>query len=175
MRWAVALPVMMIITILQVEIFDSALIGGRIRIDLPLYLLVAIGLSTRSTEAATAGFVLGVVVDLFQFGPFGIQALMYCLAGWTLAEARIRVLQDGSGARTMQGILWTLVVTSLTWLLGAVFGQKPLALNFGPWGVLLNLVAAGALGGLAVHLMSRLVRLIVKEEWDSRANAMVTL
>lgn len=155
MRWAIAVPVMFAITIVQVAVFDQALLAGQIRLDLPLYLLVAIGLSSRSSSAALAGFTLGVVVDLFQFGPFGVHAMIYCVAGWVLAESRERVLQDGIGFSIMQGALATLAVTGLTWLLGSVFGQGPLALNQGPWGVLLNLAMIGLLGGIAVRPMTR--------------------
>ena len=163
MRWPIAIPVMFAIAIVQVAVFDQALLGGQVRLDLPLYLLVAIGLSSRSSSAALAGFTLGVIVDLFQFGPFGIHAMIYCLAGWVLAESRERVLQEGIGFSIMQGTLATLAVTGLTWLLGSVFGQRPLALNQGPWGVLVNLAIIGLLGGMAVQPMARVARQITTD------------
>ncbi len=174
-RWVVAIPLMFVVAIIQVSVFDLALVGGAIRLDLPLYLLVAIGLCSRSTQAALGGFVLGLVVDLFQFGPFGIHALIYCLAGWSFAEARLRVLQDGASARTMQGVFSTLVVTVLTWLAGPIFGQEPLALSRGPWGVLATLVIVGLLGGIAVHPMSRVVGPMVLDSESGRAGSAVGL
>ncbi len=155
MRWPIAIPVMFAIAIVQVAVFDQALLGGQVRLDLPLYLLVAIGLSSRSSSAALAGFTLGVIVDLFQFGPFGVHAMIYCVAGWVLAESRERVLQEGVGLSIMQGTLATLAVTGLTWLLGSVFGQRPLAMNQGPWRVLANLALIGLLGAMAVGPMAR--------------------
>ncbi len=172
-RWTVGLPLMFAVTIMQVAIFDSALIGNQIRLDLPLYLLVAIGLSVRGEQATLGGFALGLIVDMFQFGPFGVNALIFCLAGWSLAEARLRVLQENASFRTMQGVLSTLVVTGLTWLLGSVFGQSPLGLNNGPWGVVANLAAVGLIGGIMVHPMGRLVRWMLRKEWVDRATPAV--
>ncbi len=160
MRWAIAIPTMFAVTFVQVAVLDQALLGGQVRLDLPLYLVVAVGLSSRSSSAALAGFVLGVIVDLFQFGPFGIHAMIYCVAGWVLAESRERVLQEGVGFSVMQGTLATLAVTGLTWLLGSVFGQRPLALNQGPWRVLVNLAMIGLLGGMAVGPMTRLANMM---------------
>jgi rod shape-determining protein MreD len=160
MRWAIAIPTMFAVALVQVAVLDQALLAGQVRLDLPLYLVVAVGLSSRSSSAALAGFALGVIVDLFQFGPFGVHAMIYCVAGWVLAESRERVLQEGVGFSVMQGTLATLAVTGLTWLLGAVFGLRPLALNQGPWRVLVNLAMIGLFGGIAVGPMTRLAHMM---------------
>lgn len=167
-RWSLVLPVMIAAVLVQTAVFDVALVAGEVRIDLPLYLLVAIGLSTETTQAAVIGFVLGLFVDLFQFGPFGLHALIYCFAGWTLAEARLRVLHDGIGLRSMQGLWWALVVTGLTWMLGSVFGQQPAALRHGPWGVVATLGVIGVVGSIAVHPMGRVISWTMQQPWQGR-------
>lgn len=173
--WPKALPLMSLVVLAQVAIFDVALLAGEVRLDLPLYLVVAIGLVARSRHAILACFVLGLIVDLFQFGPFGLHGLMYCLAAWTLAEARLRVLQGGASLRTVQGMMATWAVTGLSWLLGGVFGQEPFALNHGPLGVVLNLLIVGVCGGIAVHPMTRVAHGLYEEPLGGRDVPLVGL
>lgn len=151
-RWPVALLVMLTTVLVQASGFDQVALPANSRLDLPLLLLVGIGLVGSANTAALAGFVLGLMVDLFQFGPFGIHALVYCLAAWTLVNARVRILEAGASFRTIQGAGAVVVVTALTWFVGGVFGQDPPP--FDQW--LPRLGWSAIFGAILVHLAARL-------------------
>lgn len=123
--WVPAVAVLSGLSVVQVAIFDQFWIGGRVRIDLLLLAVVSIGLRADARSAALLGFAAGLFVDLFRFGPFGLHALIFCLAAWTLANNDARMLQVGAGFRFAQGTFAVLLTVAATWTTAAVFGQRP--------------------------------------------------
>ena len=169
-RWPLALAVMLVTVLVQASGFDQVAMPGNSRLDLPLLLLVGIGLVGSANTAALAGFVLGLMVDLFQFGPFGIHALVYCLAAWTLVNARVRVLEAGASFRTVQGAGAVVVVTALTWFVGGVFGQDPPALD--QW--LPRLGWSALFGAGLVHFAARLAGRMLTDVSSAASNEPVS-
>lgn len=153
-RWPLALLAMLATVLVQAGGLDQVALPNNSRLDLPLLLLVGIGLVGSAENAAVTGFVLGLLVDLFQFGPFGIHALVYCLAAWTLVNVRVRLLEAGASFRTIQGAGSVVVVTALTWFVGGVFGQDPPPLD--EW--LPRLGWSAVFGAVLVHLATRSAR-----------------
>lgn len=124
-QWPATLAILSGLSVLQVGVLDQFWIGGRVRIDLMLLTVVSIGLRAEVRQATLLGFVVGLFVDLFRFGPFGLHALIFCLAGWVLANNGARMLQVGVAFRLIQGAFAVLLVTAATWTAAAVFGQRP--------------------------------------------------
>lgn len=169
--WGHALAVIGVTVLVQVANLDRLHLLGELRFDLPLFLLIGLGFAARSHNAAILGFVLGLAVDLFQFGPFGLHAFVFCLVAWSLAEARVRVLQDGASFRTVQGSVAAVVVTSVLWLAGSVFGQSPPP--FSTRSVLLVFLT-GLIGGIMVHPSTRVAQWMLVERQMARSEAGVS-
>lgn len=156
-RWGASALVVISAVVVQSAGFDQAEIFGRGRLDLPLLLVVGIGFVARADEAAILGFGVGLLVDLTQFGPFGLHALVYCLAGWALAETRIRMLEAGASFRTVQGAGAVALVTAVTWFAGGIFGQDPP--RGSDW--LVRLALSALLGAVLVHPVARVAQWMV--------------
>lgn len=152
-RWAHVVVVLTAASVLQTGIFDQTSLFGRIRIDLLILVMLGIGFATDQRTAALLGFVTGLTVDLFRFGPFGLHALLFCLAGWLLATGRDRMLQAGSSFRTVQGAIAAATITGATWIGAAVFGQTPPPFDNE---TLLDLLLIAIVGGLFVHPADRI-------------------
>jgi rod shape-determining protein MreD len=165
-RWPQTIAVLAALSVLQVGVFDQFWIGGRVRIDLLQLLLVSIGLTVDIRRATMLGFVIGLSVDLFRFGPFGLHALIYCLAAWVLASNGARMLQVGPGFRIAQGTVAVLLVTAATWSTAAVFGQRPPA--FGNES-LIDVGLAAIVGGVALGAFGRLTTTIVSSDPGARS------
>ncbi len=151
--WPHAGAVIAAAVVLQVANFDRILLADRVRVDLPMLLLIGVGFAAPPATATALGFTLGLAVDLFHLGPFGLHALVYCLVAYSLAQAKLRALQPGRSFLTLQGMVAAAVVTAVIWLAGAVFGQSPPRFDLGNVGVL---VAVAVIGGVAVHPATRL-------------------
>lgn len=151
-RWPLFLLVTLVVVIVQATGFDQMQLPGSSRLDLALLLVVGIGFAARPDEAAVQGFVLGLATDLFQFGPFGLHALVFCLVGWSLATLRIRVLEPGASFRTVQAAGAVAMVTALTWFAGGTFGQAAPPANQWP----ARLILAALCGAVLVHPATRL-------------------
>ncbi len=167
-RWSHIVIVIGAVVIAQVATFDQTLVAGTVRLDLPLYLLIGVGFVARSDEAALLGFVVGLSVDLFQFSPFGLNALLFGIVGWSLAEARVRMLQPGTTFRTFQGALAAVAVTSLSWFAGAIFEQDPPPFTNRTLGILATI---GIIGGVLVHPATRLARWMVDTQMTAPGGA----
>lgn len=125
--------------------------------------MVGIGFAALPNQAAVQGFVIGLATDVFQFGPFGLHALVYCLAGWSLATLRLRVLEAGASFRTIQAAGAVAVVTVMTWFAGRTFGQaSPPASQW-----LGRLAVTSLCGAILVHPATRLGRWMLNEEESS--------
>jgi rod shape-determining protein MreD len=157
-RWPQTVAILSALSILQAAVLDQFWLGGRVRIDLLLLVVVSVGWSASARDAALFGFVTGLFVDLLRFGPFGLHALIFCLAGWALANNGARMLQVGAGFRAIRGMAAVLLLTAATWVAGAVFGQRPSALGDGP---LLTLGLVALVGGLVLLPIERLAAVMV--------------
>ncbi len=159
-RWVYALLAIATATVAQAVIFDQLIfVGGRVRLDAPLLLVVGLGFVARTEDAALLAFITGLMVDLFQFGPFGLHALVYTLAVWSIGVVRVRLLQPGTSFRVVQGALAVMVVTSLSWLVGAVFGQDPPR----GWRAIVGVLGAGFAGAILGPTMARVARWMTDE------------
>ncbi len=164
-RWGYALLAIVTSAVAQAVVFDQALLfGDRVRLDGPLLLIVGLGFVARTEDAALLAFVTGLAVDLFQFGPFGLHALVYTLAVWSIGIARVRLLQPGTSFRVVQGALAVMVVTGLSWVVGAVFGQDP------PSGgrAIAGLAGAGLAGAVFGSAMAGVARWMIDERTMAR-------
>jgi rod shape-determining protein MreD len=146
-RGPMTVAVISVTAVVQTVAFDQVRLLGGARIDLPLLLVVGVGFLAQPDEAAGLGFATGLIVDLSQFGPFGMHALVFCLAAWSLCLARIRMFETGFSFRSVQGAGAVMVVTALTWLVGGIFGQSPPVGR--QW--IQQLILAGLQGALLVH------------------------
>ncbi len=151
-RWFHALLVIVVVVLVQVSVFDRYEPLDLVRIDLPLILIVSVGFVATPNDAAVLGFTTGLLLDTMQFGPFGLSALVYCLAAWTIVLARLRVLQAGASFRTVQGAAIVMLVTAATWGAGNVFGLRPPDFGVGSFA---RLALAGLVGAVLVHPLSR--------------------
>lgn len=159
-RWLRTLAVIAVIAVAQVGTFDQTLVADRIRLDLPLYLLIAIGFVSRSDEAAVLGFVTGLSVDVFQFSPFGLSAMLFAVVAWGLAESQIRLLHPGRVFRTVQGAMATIGVTTLLWFSGVIFDQDPPPFTNS---TLVTLLLIGLIGAVMVHPATRVARWLLDD------------
>lgn len=157
-RWVQSLAVLAALSVVQTSVFDQYWLGGRVRIDLLLLVVVSVGWSASARDAAVLGFVAGLFVDLFRFGPFGLHALIFSLAGWALANNGARMLQVGTGFRLVRGAVAVLLVTAATWVAAAVFGQRPSAIGNDPLPTL-GLIAVA--GGVALIPIGRVTSVMV--------------
>lgn len=147
-RWSHTIVVLTAASVLQTGVFDQVLIFGRVRVDLMLMVVLGVGMSAEAPTAALLGFITGLAVDLFRSGPFGLHALLFCLAGWSLVIARDRMLQAGSSFRTVQGAVAASVITAATWIGAAIFGQtSPSFTNR----TLVDLAWVGLVAAVLVH------------------------
>lgn len=144
--WLRSLAILAALSVVQVGVFDQFWIGGRVRIDVLLLAVVSIGLRADVRQATLLCFVVGIFVDMFRFGPFGMHSLIFCLAGWALANNGARMLQVGPLFRIAQGAIAVLLVTAATWTTAAVFGQRPPAFgNESLVGIVLTALVGGVL------------------------------
>ncbi len=164
-RWPQTIALLAGLSVMQVGVFDQFWIGGRVRIDLLLLLVVSVGLTVDIRDATKLGFVIGLVVDLFRFGPFGLHALIFCLAGWALANNGARMLQVGPGFRVAQGTLAVLLVTAATWTTAAVFGQRPPAFGNDS---LIDIGLAAIVGGVLLGAFGPLTATLVPSSPGNR-------
>lgn len=160
-RWPQTIAVLTALSILQAAVFDQFWLGGRVRIDLLLLVVVSAGATSGSRDAALLGFVTGLMVDLLRFGPFGLHALIFCLAAWVLANNGARMLQVGPGFRLAQGAVSVLLVTAATWTAAAVFGQRPP--TFGNEAII-SLALTAVVGALLLGVVGRAVAHMVPSD-----------
>ncbi|MGQ9683294.1 MAG: rod shape-determining protein MreD [Anaerolineae bacterium] len=81
-----ALPVLLLLAILQVTLMPSLAIGN-LRPDLVLAAVVCWALYRGATDGAAAGFVAGLSLDLLAGSPFGIHGFVMAFVGVTAGFA----------------------------------------------------------------------------------------
>ncbi len=167
-RWLPAMAVIVAAIIMQVSVFDQYQPFGLVRIDLPLILIVSIGFVATPSDAAILGFMTGLLLDTIQFGPYGLSALVYCVAAWLIVLARQRVLQAGVSFRTVQGAAIVMLVTAATWTAGNVFGLRPPTFGLASIG---HLALVGLVGAVLVHPLTRAASWMVDDHERSSMGA----
>lgn len=155
MRWGLACLVIVTVVIIQVAVVDTLRPVGGVRIDLPLLLVLGFGFAARPPDAAALGFLTGLLVDLHQLTPLGLSALVYAVAGWSLAVGRVQVLDAGTFFRTVQGALAAVSVTALLWLSGSLLEQGPVASG---WPLVARVLGVAVVGAVGVHPATALGR-----------------
>ncbi len=168
-RWLHALAIIVVTIVVQVSVLDRYQLLDLVRIDLPLILIVSIGFVATPSDAAVLGFTTGLLLDTMQFGPFGLSALVYCLAAWLIVLARQRVLQAGASFRTAQGAAIVVLVTAATWAAGTVFGLRPPTFGLLSVG---RLLLFGVVGAVLVHPLTRAASWMVDDHERSSMSSM---
>lgn len=154
-RWGMTALVAVTLVIVQVAVVDTLRPAGGVRIDLPLLLVLGFGFTARPTHAAVIGFGTGLVLDLHQLAPLGLNALVFAVAGWGLAVGRVQVLEAGPFFRTIQGGLAALSVSGLLWVAGSLFEQDPVATG---WPLVVWTAGLAVTGAIGVHPATALAR-----------------
>jgi rod shape-determining protein MreD len=145
LRWGATALVAVTTVVAQVAVFDAVRPLG-VRIDLPLLLVLGVGLSARRPDAAVVGWCTGLLVDLHQLGPLGLTALVYTVAGWSLADSRVRVVEAGPAFRTVQGALAAVTIGWVLWAAATLLGQGPGPVGWPQLGWSAGLLLTGAVG-----------------------------
>ena len=145
LRWGATALVIVTTVVVQVAVLDTVRPLG-IRVDLPLLLVLGTGFSSRRSDAAVVGWCTGLLVDLHQLGPLGLSALVYAVAGWSLADSRARVVEGSPLFRTVQGALAALTVSWLLWVATALVGQLGEPAHWSLLGWSAGLALSGAIG-----------------------------
>ena len=148
LRWGLTLLVVVTVVIVQVEVVDTLRPFGVVRLDLPLLLVLGFGFAARPPVAASVGFLVGLVLDLHQLTPLGLSALVFAVAGWSLAVASEQVLDSGPFFRTVQGGLASLSVSALLWVAGSLLEQDPVETG---WPLVAWSVGLALTGAAGVH------------------------
>jgi rod shape-determining protein MreD len=128
-----------VVAVLLVGILVQTCFGNDLRVDdvapdFMLLLAVCAGFVAGPDEGALAGFVAGLLSDLFlQNTPFGLMALAACLAGYVVGWARASFLQPHpaivpvvAGGGTALGVLLFVAI-------GYVVGQAQLVAPGEKW------------------------------------------
>lgn len=76
---------------LQIAVAPWLTVAG-VQADLLLVVALAAGLAGGPERGARVGFVAGLLWDLLVAGPFGLSALVYCLAGHFVGSAQRSVV-----------------------------------------------------------------------------------
>ena len=163
-RWERALPILSLVVLVQVTILDQQWLLGRARVDLAVILVVGMAACAGAEDAARLGFIVGLMVDFFQFGPFGLNALVLSLVAWSLAVAKVRMLQPGALFHSVQSAVAVVLATVATWTAGAVFGLTPPPLDFDVL-IAMGLVALAAAS--LVHPATWLASQFLEQRYNS--------
>ena len=147
-RWERALPILLMVVLVQVTIFDQNWLFGRARVDLTIIVVVGIAARAGPETAARLGFLVGLMVDFFQFGPFGLNASVLCLVAWSLAVAKVRMLEPGALFHSVQSAAAVVLATVVTWTAAAIFGLTPPPFELG---VLVTMLLVAISAGALVH------------------------
>lgn len=147
LRWGLTALAALTTVIVQVAVFDVVRPFG-LRIDLPLLLVLGVGLTARRADAAVVGWGTGLVIDLHQLGPLGLTALVYAVAGWSLADSRRRAVEPGPAFRTAQGVVGAVTITWVLWAGSVLVGGGQGGLG---WGLLGRSIEMAVVGAIGVH------------------------
>ena len=110
--------------ILQIALLSRVSVFGS-RLDLPLALVVSMGLYRGSFHGEVVGFTSGLFCDLFSDGPImGIQAFSRTLIGYGIGFIRGRLYSDNFITQLVSGFIATIAHKFITLThLGLLFGD----------------------------------------------------
>ncbi len=161
-RWWAVVVVAVLAAAVQAAVFDQLRFPAGARLDLALLVVVGAALAVVvPVNAARIGAAVGLVVDLTQTAPFGINLLLFGLAGYLVAVTREGLAADGVLTRSLQGALASLVVAAFQYALARVFGLDPPAIGVA---VVAPLLVAAAIAAIVVHPAVRLGEVLLVED-----------
>ena len=139
--------------VIQVSVVPHFRMGGYV-IDLPLILVVLVGLHLSPQRGAFVGFLVGLVVDLALQTPFGMTALTFSLIGFAAGSVSLHLAERHAITRSLAVALLGATATALFAGFGALIGLEYVTRR--ELGAI-ALVTAAAAGPIAL-LLSPLVR-----------------
>jgi rod shape-determining protein MreD len=131
---AVLRLVLVVIAVLLVQLtvgLDVRIAGAHP--DFMLCLPLVAGLIGGPRLGAVVGFSAGLAMDLFLPTPFGLNALVGCLAGFSAGRVSGYEAEHGTWIMTpVVALVWSAAATMLYAVLGAILGQpQMLKVNLG--------------------------------------------
>ena len=145
-------PVLLLAVVLHSAVFPQ-LRAFDVGADVLLLVAVAAGIAGGPERGATMGFAAGLLADSFVLTPFGLSALVYCLAGWAVGSFQTRILHATWWIPVLTTALATAAGVLLFAGLGFVVGQDHLlSLRLVPI-VAVTALWAAALSPLFVRLL----------------------
>ncbi len=148
-RWAAVVAVGACVAAVQAAVFDQLDGPFGARVDLALLVVIGTALAVVAPiNAARIGAVLGIIVDLTQTAPFGINLLLFGLAGYAVAVSRESLVAAGPLLVSFQGAVASVAVAGLQYMLARVFGLDPPAIGIA---VLGPMAAAALISAVLVH------------------------
>lgn len=81
MNWKLYIPILTLIVPIQTTVSHSLSVQGTI-MDLGLVLSCLIGIKAGKTHGLLMGALIGIQLDLFSGGPFGLNLVTKSLVGW---------------------------------------------------------------------------------------------
>ena len=161
-RWPFVVAVGVLIAAVQASVFDQVTAPFGARIDLALLVVIGTALAVVAPiNAARIGAVLGLIVDLTQTAPFGINLLLFGLAGYAVAVSRESLVAAGPLLVSFQGAVATVAVAGLQYMLARVFGLDPPAVGLA---VVTPIIGAAVVGAVAVHPAVRVGNLLLADD-----------
>lgn len=109
--------------ILQVSVVPHFRLGGYV-IDLPLILVVLVGLHLTPQNGSLTGFMVGLMIDLALETPFGMTALTFSLIGFAAGSASPHVVERSVIIRALTVALLGATATALFAGFGVLIGLE---------------------------------------------------
>lgn len=139
--------------VLQVSLVARFSLDGA-RGDLLLLVALSAAVAEGPEKAAIVGFAAGVTFDLVLTTPFGLSALVYCVAGFVVGWFQGSVLRVSWWMPVVSVVLGSTLAVVLYAAIGAVLGQATLS---GP-PLPTIVIAVAVLNGLLAPLSTKLMR-----------------
>lgn len=111
------------ILLIQIAVVPHFRISGYI-IDLPLVVVVLVGLHLNPPNGALVGFIVGFAIDLVVHTPFGMTALTFSVAGYAAGSASSQLTERNILTRALTVALLAATATSLFAAVAALIGLE---------------------------------------------------
>lgn len=131
----VLIPLLGLIAVIQTALMPLVTFGG-LKIDLPLMVVVAWGLTSLPGEAAIWGFIAGIFLDLVSGMPFGTQTFALTTIGLLMGLVQTTIFRSNVVLPPTAMVLATLAYDVLVLAVLSTLGGWPVA-----WGDLLFRIA----------------------------------
>ena len=109
--------------VLQVSLVPHFRLGGYV-IDLPLIVVVLVGLHLNPQTGSFIGFVVGLMIDLALETPFGMTALTFSLIGFAAGSASPHLAERNLIIRSLTVALLGATATALFASFGVLIGLE---------------------------------------------------